>query len=537
MTATPTELDVREIPIKDLIPSPDNKRQINPKSKDIADLATSIQEDGVLEPLLARTHPTRMAKFDLRAGHRRLAAAKIAKLKTVPVVVREMDDTTARRVTATENLQREDLNVWEEADQLGVLIDAGDDVEAIHRSTGRDPQWIRFRANLRSLLPDWRNAAQGKGPKQGRLPWHEFTIGSLELVARLPEETQAVLFRKYGQSYYVPGFEAVKRDIATLTLSLGKGCGFDTGLHGLIRGTKACTSCPKREGARPELFEIAQDIPIEKDRCLDPACYKKKQRASAKRALAAAQEKNADAIGVTSHTNAYSDQVSHYSAGKERYVPAKKADKGAVQAVVTGGKQGLGRKIYIKPATKADNLPGSPSSEPQRKRKTVAEARKAHKADVVDTATDALYKDLETFDWTTTTSGLLTDRFVLNLVMACGLWPFQTNDKRKVEIPGAGKYPGPSLATAVACAEKADREAVIHDVMRGIVDSIYEGDLLPGHYNNHQKDQQETLIMLAELMDKKWKTDYLKPAQEAKPEPEEWKGLKATDPAPTLSNA
>jgi len=83
-------------------------------------LAESIREHGVLEPLLARRDGD---GFQLLAGHRRLDAARMAKLTTVPVRLLEADDTTARAVTLTENLAREDLTAWEEAQGLAALRD------------------------------------------------------------------------------------------------------------------------------------------------------------------------------------------------------------------------------------------------------------------------------------------------------------------------------------------------------------------------------------------------------------------------------
>lgn len=79
----------------------------------LADLADSIREHGVIQPLLVR--PMTTGGYQLVAGERRWRASRMAGLSEVPVVVREMDDIETMEVALIENLQREDLNAVEEA--------------------------------------------------------------------------------------------------------------------------------------------------------------------------------------------------------------------------------------------------------------------------------------------------------------------------------------------------------------------------------------------------------------------------------------
>ncbi|MEO1760990.1 MAG: ParB/RepB/Spo0J family partition protein [Cyanobacteria bacterium J06629_18] len=85
--------------------------------KRLEELAQSIKELGILEPLLVR--PLNDGDYGLIAGERRFKAAEIAGLKEVPCVVKEMDDDTVKQVQLIENLQREDLNAYEET--IGIL--------------------------------------------------------------------------------------------------------------------------------------------------------------------------------------------------------------------------------------------------------------------------------------------------------------------------------------------------------------------------------------------------------------------------------
>ncbi|WP_158333194.1 ParB/RepB/Spo0J family partition protein [Calothrix sp. PCC 6303] len=91
------------------------RRYFDPKK--LEKLAQSIKELGILEPLLVR--PLNDGYYELIAGERRFKAAGIAGLSEVPCIVKEMDDETVKQVQLIENLQREDLNAYEET--IGIL--------------------------------------------------------------------------------------------------------------------------------------------------------------------------------------------------------------------------------------------------------------------------------------------------------------------------------------------------------------------------------------------------------------------------------
>ena len=87
------------------------------------ELAESIRARGILQPILARSHPTQPERFYIVAGERRWRAAGIAGLHEIPAIVREMSDTEAATAALIENLQREDLNPMEEAEGYSRLLD------------------------------------------------------------------------------------------------------------------------------------------------------------------------------------------------------------------------------------------------------------------------------------------------------------------------------------------------------------------------------------------------------------------------------
>jgi ParB family chromosome partitioning protein len=109
---------VREIEIGRIRPNPEQPR-VQFKEEAIDELADSIAERGVLQPILLRPHGD---GFEIVAGERRWRAAQRARLHTIPALVREIDDSTAAEIALIENVQREDLNAIEEAEGFRQLI-------------------------------------------------------------------------------------------------------------------------------------------------------------------------------------------------------------------------------------------------------------------------------------------------------------------------------------------------------------------------------------------------------------------------------
>jgi ParB family chromosome partitioning protein len=118
---------VVETEVEKLSPGRYQPRQHLPEAG-LAELADSIREQGVLQPLIVRTvkapaDGSARPPYEIVAGERRWRAAKVAGLKTVPVVIRELDDQSALAVALIENLQREDLNPLDQAQSLSRLAD------------------------------------------------------------------------------------------------------------------------------------------------------------------------------------------------------------------------------------------------------------------------------------------------------------------------------------------------------------------------------------------------------------------------------
>lgn len=110
---------VLELPIQSIRPNPNQPRTAFPQ-EELSELAQSISRLGILQPLSVRRGSE---GWELIAGERRLRAAALAGLTTVPCLEVAADDTTSSLLALAENVQRQDLDFWEEAMALRRLID------------------------------------------------------------------------------------------------------------------------------------------------------------------------------------------------------------------------------------------------------------------------------------------------------------------------------------------------------------------------------------------------------------------------------
>ncbi|MGI6566110.1 MAG: ParB/RepB/Spo0J family partition protein [Limnochordia bacterium] len=111
--------EIKHIPVEAVEPNPYQPRR-HFDEEGLAELAASIKEKGVLQPITVRE---KNGTFELVAGERRWRAAQIAGLSEIPAVVRELADREVMEIALIENLQREDLNPIEEAEAYAVLME------------------------------------------------------------------------------------------------------------------------------------------------------------------------------------------------------------------------------------------------------------------------------------------------------------------------------------------------------------------------------------------------------------------------------
>jgi ParB family chromosome partitioning protein len=111
----------RKVPIEFLRPNPRNPRKTFDETE-TRDLALSIRQRGLIQPIIVRPLPNVPGAFEIVAGERRWRAAQRAELHEIPVVVVEIDDQTAAEYAVIENIQRADLSPLEEAEGYNQLI-------------------------------------------------------------------------------------------------------------------------------------------------------------------------------------------------------------------------------------------------------------------------------------------------------------------------------------------------------------------------------------------------------------------------------
>jgi ParB family chromosome partitioning protein len=169
----------REAPIELIRRNPDQPRRTF-REDDLVELADSIREKGVLQPILVRPAPGAAGEYQIVAGERRWRAAQRAGLKTIPIMIRELDDLAVLEIGIIENVQRADLNALEEALSYKVLMDKfARTQEAIAQTVGKSRSHVANTLRLLAL-PE---------AVQSYLTSGELTAGHARAIASAPDPT------------------------------------------------------------------------------------------------------------------------------------------------------------------------------------------------------------------------------------------------------------------------------------------------------------------------------------------------------------
>lgn len=143
----------RELPIEALFPNPGQPRRVFDEAK-LDELAASIRDRGVLEPILVRRSVSDPGRYEIVAGERRWRAAQRARVHQVPVVVKDLTDSEVLEVALIENIQREDLSAIDEGAAFQRLVDDfGHTQEALSRLLGKSRSHIANQMRLLGLPP------------------------------------------------------------------------------------------------------------------------------------------------------------------------------------------------------------------------------------------------------------------------------------------------------------------------------------------------------------------------------------------------
>jgi ParB family chromosome partitioning protein len=148
---TKVETKKNELSVSDLVPNKYQPRKIFDE-ENLKDLTNSVQERGILQPIIVRKSNDNRSKYEIIAGERRWLAAQRANLHTVPVVITEANDLKSLEFAIVENVQRHDLNPLEEAQGYKRLIDDFSyDHEKVSKFIGKSRSYITNALRLLSL--------------------------------------------------------------------------------------------------------------------------------------------------------------------------------------------------------------------------------------------------------------------------------------------------------------------------------------------------------------------------------------------------
>lgn len=137
------------VPIEKVKPNPDQPRRTFTQDQ-LEELAASIREKGIIQPLIVRVKPGDEGSYEIVAGERRWRAAQMAMQHTIPVVIRDFDDVEVLEIAIIENIQRADLNPVEEAaGYKQLMVKFGHTQEKLSDVLGKSRSYI---ANLVRLL-------------------------------------------------------------------------------------------------------------------------------------------------------------------------------------------------------------------------------------------------------------------------------------------------------------------------------------------------------------------------------------------------
>jgi len=147
-----THAQIREIPVDRILPNPAQPR-LSYEEESLTELAASIREHGVLQPILVRPVGS---NYELIAGERRWRASRLAGRESIPAIVADFDEETALEVSIIENLQREDVSPLEEASMYAKMTGLGYSVRQLAQKIGKDKGYVENRLRLADAPPEIR---------------------------------------------------------------------------------------------------------------------------------------------------------------------------------------------------------------------------------------------------------------------------------------------------------------------------------------------------------------------------------------------
>lgn len=257
-----------------LAPSPTNPRKTFAEA-DLADLAASIREQGVMQPIVVRLwpdeYPTPEGRderplYEIVAGERRYRASLLAGLADIPALVRALNTRQVLEAQIVENLQRRDVSELEEAEGYDLMMrEHGYSADELAEKVGKSKAYIYARLKLTALCEFAREAY-----RTGKLD-----ASRALLIARIPGATlQTKAVKEITEDRWdgPMTYRAAARHVQQNYMLKLKDAPFDTGDAFLLVVRGPCTKCPDNTANARELFPD-----VDADVCTNPQCFADKK--------------------------------------------------------------------------------------------------------------------------------------------------------------------------------------------------------------------------------------------------------------------
>lgn len=262
-------MQVRNIPVADIIPSDLNPRKTFDQNE-LQELADSIKENGLVQPITIRKTDREDGKYEVVCGERRLRAFQLLGEKTIPAVVKKLEDRKAFAIMIIENLQRKDIDPMEEATALKRLWDEKTmTIAEMAKLLGKSSSFVVSRIQLTNIIPEF-----VKLMKDGTL----FLV-HLQGICKLPQDAQKVLYENCFTQECITrwDFKVLKLDlmqewIDTYCMNYLDNANFNLADES-FDFAPSCATCPLNTKNNAETFKDCKQ-----PRCMKRECFLAKQR-------------------------------------------------------------------------------------------------------------------------------------------------------------------------------------------------------------------------------------------------------------------
>lgn len=301
-TAHDCAVSVQLIPVNTITPSPYNRSCADMES--IKELALSIKENGLINPITIR--PLDNDIFEIVAGERRWRAFQFLEWSHIPAIVKQLDDVQARIESFIENFHRLNPSFFEEGEAVAYLlkITKNNAVEVANRF-GKSPSWVRRRAKLQNLAPEWREELENP-----RTIYHHIkeAASKIEEIAILPQSAQRELLHA-GTLRQSSTLREIQKTLSRFFMSLDAKPWTRDWEKKKYSSVKRCDACKNRSDRDNVLFVDPDAIGTGKAMCQNIECWLNKSLEWAKH-LTTTQ---ADIVPVyTSHVEPNSEQMREF---------------------------------------------------------------------------------------------------------------------------------------------------------------------------------------------------------------------------------